>query len=325
MITPKAFYDLIRPELPGIFDALLDQTIVQVARDFCLRTRCWRDDFFSQGTKAGEASYELGAAWGDPVSVLRLEVNGRVLFDEIEPERAEYTKYRPPFRLSPDFVVLTLDGCEVPCQDSQDGLVTAGALQPAVNAALLPDLLLYRYSDEMRLGVLARLLLQGGKPWTDRELAVAYRNDYEALRSRATHLIARGNRLALAGRTRSWDDTDNLVARPAAAFDEDAMATKTAVLLKSTTPKTGDKLSRVGSMWNYVLSVKGSGPVTAQARVEVSLDGEIWMLWGTMSASGTDVAYDPLEPAEGVYSHHRAVLESITGTNAVATVNGGGA
>ena len=325
MITPKAFYDLIRPELPGIFDAMLDQAIVQVARDFCMRTRCWRDDFFSQGTKAGEASYELGAAWGDPVSVLLLEVNGRVLFDELNPDRAEYPNHRPPFRLSADFGLLTLEGCEVPGVDSQDGLVTAGAMQPAVNAALLPDMLLYRYSEEMRLGVLARLLVLGGKPWTDRELAVAYRTEYESMRSRATHLIARGNRLAMAGRMRSWDDTEKLATRPAAASDEDTMATKTAVLLKSSTPTTGSKISRIGSMWNYVLSVKGSGSVSAQARIEVSLDGEIWMLWGTMSASGTDVAIDPLEPAEGVYSHHRAVLESISGTDAVATINGGGA
>lgn len=323
MISPQAFYDLVRPELPGIFEPMLDAAIVQVARTFCMRTRCWRDDLFSQATVAGQTDYELGANFGEPIGVHSLSVNGNLLFDVDNERAAAFSRFRPPFRLSADFSSITLSREVVPGYSMADGLQIGGILWPAINAALLPDLLLYRYGDDMRVGVLARLLVMGSKPWTDRELSVAYASDFESRLTRAANVMALGNRVGVPLRTKDGDDETELC-RPLNRICEEDMATKTLQLLNASAPATGSTLSRSASLWDYVMTVKGDGPVSATAHIDVSIDGNTWLLWGSLSASGVSSAFDSLEPAQGAYPHQRAVLDTITGTNAVVNIVGAG-
>ena len=73
-----------------------------------------------------------------------------------------------------------------------------------------------------------------------------------------------------------------------------------------------------------ILSVAGSGAVTATATVEVSNDlAAAWVTFGTLSASGTAAAADAIV-GTAPWAFHRARLDTITGTNAVATIAAAG-
>ena len=97
-----------------------------------------------------------------------------------------------------------------------------------------------------------------------------------------------------------------------------------ALVTGSTAPLTGAEARRNGNQWSYHLSVAGSGAVTATATVEVSNDlAAAWVTFGTLSASGTAAAADAIV-GTAPWAFHRARLDTITGTNAVATIAAAG-
>jgi len=97
------------------------------------------------------------------------------------------------------------------------------------------------------------------------------------------------------------------------------------LLLSSAIAATGQAFLRHGKDWSYQLSVAGTGAVAATATVEVSNnDGADWLTFGTLSASGTTRASD-LITGVAAWGMHRAKIDTISGTGAVATVTGAGA
>lgn len=181
----SAFYPLLLPELPTCPEPMMDLHLREVARDFCRTTSAWKLPFDAINLVADQATYDLDAPETDAVvlRVTKLTINGDLLWSDVDSsdEEAKYQRNCPPFTVSPDLLEVTLAEDEVPSADATGGLVLVGALQPSIKASTLPDFLLSVNSEAMRLGTLARLMVMGNKPWTDRVLATDYRAQYQQL------------------------------------------------------------------------------------------------------------------------------------------------
>jgi hypothetical protein len=215
----NAFYDYLMPELGGITTPMLDQQLRMVARDYCERTRIWRGDFDPVNTVAALDTYDLnpGESQADTVQVHKLTVNDQLLFDDdydadrwttattatqppIEPK---YEKSRPPFSVTPDFLQIVLIDAEIPDASVTGGLVIVGSMKPTVIATQLPDLMFGVHLEAFRVGVLSRLMLMAGKPWSAAAQGGMYRRDYETAVQNAANDAQRNNTRALM-RTRPW-------------------------------------------------------------------------------------------------------------------------
>lgn len=207
--TLSAFYPLLLPELPDCPEPMMDLHLREVARDFCLRTSAWAVPFDAVNLVALQASYDLDAPESDAVvtRLTKLTVNTLLLWSDTDPamdkDAPKYRRAKPPFTVSNDLLQITLATDEVPTAATTGGLQLEGVLQPSRGATTLPDFLLTVYSDAMRVGTLARLMVMGNKPWTDRALASDYRTQWEQKVGYAAYQVDVGNtRKTL--RVRKW-------------------------------------------------------------------------------------------------------------------------
>jgi hypothetical protein len=204
------FYDLLLPELPGITTPMVDLHLREVARDFCVKTSAWVEDLTAISLVAEQGTYAVATpASSELVRITELTVAGELLW-RLTDRNAErdttsaipkYQANQPPFQLSADLTQVTL--IEVPTAAVVAGLKIKAALKPSPAAATLPDFLKAQHSEAMRHGVLSRLMAMGRKPWTDRELAVAYDARWKSAVNFAAYQATVGNtREPL--RTKKW-------------------------------------------------------------------------------------------------------------------------
>lgn len=194
------FYDLLLPELPGCSTGLVDLHLREVARDFCSKTGQWRQALTAIDLVADQAAYTVATpASSELVRVTALTVSDELLWQLSDRnadrsdvgEHAKYVPNEPPFSLSADLTQITL--VEVPTAAVVGGLEITAALKPTAFAATLPDFLKAQYSEAIRFGVLSRLMAMGKKPWTDRELAMAYDSRWSSQLNFAAYQATVGN------------------------------------------------------------------------------------------------------------------------------------
>jgi hypothetical protein len=209
--TLSTFYDLIIPELPGITTPMVDLQLVQIARDFLIKTSCWRAPFDALDLIAQQLTYDLSPSEPatEVVKVTKLTAAGSLLWDErwfpkqrtdttiVVPmrEAPKWDRDKPPFTLSDDMTQITLIEDEAPGVDLAGGLLIEGAMTiVASSTAKLPDLLWLVHSEAMRVGVLSRLMVMGaGKPWSNPTLGADYRLEYNRLKNVAASNAQTGN------------------------------------------------------------------------------------------------------------------------------------
>lgn len=191
------FYDYVLPEIPGFVTALVDQQLVQAARRFCRGTRCWRETLDPIDIVAGRNQYDLDAPQGAEVfEVARAEYNGQTLApsseeannDSLSTWRTQSGVPSAYHLYEPGVIVLN----RLPDTSINDGLVVEAWLCPSQDATALPGLLLSRYPDVIAKGAKSALMLMGKKPWTDRELGVAYAAEFTSAISSIAMRIAKG-------------------------------------------------------------------------------------------------------------------------------------
>lgn len=179
----KDFYDLLMPELPGCTTPMLDLQLRETARAFCQQTSAWKLPFDAVNLVADQATYDLEPSEpeAEVVRVIKLTLGSELIWEDTDREQKsadasepKYVRNEPPFTLSPDLLEITLMADEVPTAAVTGGMVIVGAMKPTARATRLPDFLKGQYSDAMRFGTLARLMVMAKKPWTDRALAAAY-------------------------------------------------------------------------------------------------------------------------------------------------------
>jgi hypothetical protein len=194
------FYDALLPELPGCPLKLVDHHLLMVARDVCERSSCWLETFPDIPAEVGVAIYYLPVPEekAELVAVRELRMAGDLQWRAVDPptpprtsgvvqEQPRFPVGKPPFSVSQDREQITL--IEPPTGD----LSIVGTMRPTLDATVLPDVLYLQTLEAVRMGVLSRLLRMGGKPWTDRDLAVDYETSYNTALNAAASDAAQGN------------------------------------------------------------------------------------------------------------------------------------
>lgn len=201
----SVFYDHILPELPKATTGMVDLHLLHTARDFCEKTSAWRYPFTVSAT-ADEDTYDISVPTiaSEIVRVTRLVIDSDLLWDDrwtpdsptqdsLDADLPKYRRDKPPFTLNNLNTELVLIEDEIPSASGTDNIAITAALKPGFSATVLPDFLKFEHMEAMRCGVLSRLMRMGNKPWTDRQLAVEYGNDYDRLCLAAATSAQQGN------------------------------------------------------------------------------------------------------------------------------------
>ena len=184
------FYDDVMPHLGGAEKPLVDLHIRRAVRDFLSRTTLWRATI-AVPTAIGQSDYPLtptatdSAVAGvyactfdggrmDNISEQRQPLPGVVLQNGqprayAEPVRALLRVYPAPDRIA----------------NLNVGVVLTLPLDPSV--ATVPDFVVEHYRDVVADGILSNLLLIAKKPWSDPQMGLLRRSNYNnaVLRQRA--------------------------------------------------------------------------------------------------------------------------------------------
>lgn len=202
----SVFYDLLLPELKGCTTAFLDLHLLHTARDLCKRTSSWRVAFTTSSV-AAQPNYDISAPEpkSEVVRVTRLAIDGALLWDDrwngegkrwpsaTQTQVPKYRRDNPPFTLNPENTEFTFIDDEVPSTTGVSNIALIASLKPSFTATSLPDYLKSEHVESLRVGTLSRLMLMGGKPWTDRSLGQEYAADYARLCSFAATSAQNGN------------------------------------------------------------------------------------------------------------------------------------
>lgn len=103
------------------------------------------------------------------------------------------------------------------------------------------------------------------------------------------------------------------------------MATQTDLWQLTSGAATGEARQRVPRAWTYTADATAAGAFTATVVIEVRNGSGAWILYGTMTLSGTGSGSDYLQAGEAPWGEHRARLTASTGSPTVNVVGAGGA
>lgn len=198
MRTWDFFFPDVLPDVLGCPEPTVERAIQNAARDFCERSRIWRDDLPQILTAGLQAIYPIAY----PEESEGVELIGATLDGvDIKLETADDNK--PSQRRSPVATgterVLTQDLVSVqlmptPAADAIGRvLILTAILKPGEFASGLPD----RFADKHRLaisnGALAKLLVANKAPWANPQLAKIKGDEFEAAIKRASSKAWKGN------------------------------------------------------------------------------------------------------------------------------------
>lgn len=165
------FLPLVLPHAAACPDPVAEAEVLNAAIVFCQRTRCWRilDDHILPEGWDGDIAFSLpGHA--------RLHEIEKAWFNSHELDRAAYA----------DVITTTGDGRQdIQFTSLRDTLAGAGHLRlslflkPAAAATQLPDMLFEDYRAILAAGALGALLLIPGKAWTNPQMALAFKAEFE--------------------------------------------------------------------------------------------------------------------------------------------------
>ncbi len=182
----------LRIELPGILEPVLDDAIIRVVRQFFWESEAWKY-VFDNGLDwtSGATDVPAGVAGTDfPTNTLVKRIDtikydaGGDAWDNVVPffTRDELDRDNPNWESetgsSPSAWTIDNDGVAriipEPTATVTTGLLLRAIIVPNPSLTALPDFLFYEFEEVIKAGVLAQLMKQDGKDWTNLKMAGAY-------------------------------------------------------------------------------------------------------------------------------------------------------
>lgn len=173
MTTPlSAFLPLLMIAVPGASEPLAEQAVLHAARQFCARTRLWRET----SSHNVAANTPVTVTW--PTSAALHEIEN-VWFDD---RRLDPTQFQAePPNAQPDYTVAFASPNTLTLRAPIDGTFRIVALlKPPLAALDVPDWLYDNYAEVIAAGALARLLAMPGQVWRDDQAAIIHDGRFEA-------------------------------------------------------------------------------------------------------------------------------------------------
>ncbi len=161
--------DLIRPEIPGAPDFIIERNTLIVVRDFCAKTHIWKQEVTVTASSGDEETDFILDDYGEVHAVVSMECDDYPIED---------ITFVPPD---------TLQFADALEDDISIDLIVA--TKPTLSDVSAPEWLMDKYEQYLVSGVLARMMAQILQPWTSVEMAA-----YHAARFRAGIAVAVADR-----------------------------------------------------------------------------------------------------------------------------------
>jgi hypothetical protein len=188
----------LRIELPGILEPVLTDAITRVVRQFFWKSEAWKY-VYDNGLDwtVSTAAVPLGVAGTDiptativkRVDTIKYDAGGAAWDTEIpfktrdELDR-ENVDWESEGGTSPSAWTINNSGeaiiIPIPSATVTTGLLIRAIIVPDTTLTALPDFLFYEFEEAFKAGVLAQLMKQPGKDWTNIQMSVFYATAFGA-------------------------------------------------------------------------------------------------------------------------------------------------
>lgn len=181
MISYDSLADEVSQELPGVPRVSVVSMLARVAHDFFSRSGIWKEAV-TISTVASQNSYALPSTVGtvpvrtrDVLSVSRSI--GRL--NKVTRDQFEVWQNGSPQEGSPTRYLTNQSNLLVhPTPKGAEDLTVLVSVYPTLSATELEDEFIHEHRQALIDGAKYRLMIQKGKPWSDPEQAMYYRQQY---------------------------------------------------------------------------------------------------------------------------------------------------
>lgn len=181
-----ALFPYLLADVPGAPDVLATQALLLTAIDFCTRTLAWDEIQDPIPLEDDVGTYDVYA----PTSARVVTIKSISAFDRaLHPvAMSELQLYVPnwqtakssqPIYYSAPDDLSTVRLFPIPYGSNGAQVTIRAAYTPILGATTVPDAIVNRYLDAIISGAKARLMASPGKSWSNPQLSVFHRQEYE--------------------------------------------------------------------------------------------------------------------------------------------------
>jgi hypothetical protein len=179
----ESFYPHVQPYVPGCPEIVIETHLQEAAADFCAKSEVWRfnldPDFTSKNTPDYEIDVPTGAAL-ENILFLYLDgyplthVSERHYSAPLQPDGSS-TKGTPGY-----FSILADESVRMyPTPEGKHVFTGIGVLKPKLSATGVEDFIFETYGRVIASGAIARLAEIPNKEWSNPDLAMRSRIDFD--------------------------------------------------------------------------------------------------------------------------------------------------
>lgn len=179
------FYPFVATEVIGCPNPVIDQALRLTAIEYCRETKCWAEFQDPITLFDGAREYDMDVPTGAYVQTVRdVLIGSRRLqpvtmlgLQEVMPDWPTATASEPSYyNLAGELPRLRV--YPTPASPTQAMLVRA-VYVPTLSATTLPDFLAQRHLEAISSGTKGRLLAMPGVPWSNPELGMYHRANFD--------------------------------------------------------------------------------------------------------------------------------------------------
>ena len=179
-MTPQALFPYILPEVAGAPDALVAQTLMRTANDFCWETGVWNEIQDPIAVQDDVNEYDLDTPNGAQIVTIKSiwMVNRELVpvtmerLQEVIPNWQEAKGSDPAYYNCPnDYSVVRI--YPIPLGANSAKMTIRAIYAPDQFGSYIPNFLVDKFLDEILAGAKARLMQMPGKSWSNPALASA--------------------------------------------------------------------------------------------------------------------------------------------------------
>ena len=190
--------EYVSPNAEGAGDTAIDKYVVLTLREFCDKTRIWKDVLTAINIVSGTAGYALTHATADICEVTHARVNGDDItatneeyLDELDPEwRDETAAYPDHYYVKPDSKYIYL--VYTPSLSITSGLLVYVTLKPTIAGTSTQDFLFNEWQEVITAGALSKILRRSGNRKETIPMADYFDRQYRAGIDRAKIVAVKG-------------------------------------------------------------------------------------------------------------------------------------
>jgi hypothetical protein len=181
--TWASFYPYVQPYVPGCPEIVIESHLQEAAADFCAESEVWRYTIEPDFTSNGTSDYEIDVPKGTFLeNIMYLYLDGNIIQHVSERHfRVATNKDGSAIKGTPTYFSV-LDDNSIRLYPMPDGKYTfngLGVLKPILSATGVETFIFTTHGRSIASGAIARLAEIPNKEWSNPELAMQHRIDFE--------------------------------------------------------------------------------------------------------------------------------------------------